>query len=135
MAGRPKLEFDWELFDKLCGLQCTKREIAEVMELSEDTIDRRCITERGVNFAVHWDQKASIGRVSLRRKQFEIAMGGNIVMLIWLGKQLLGQSDKLDSNHRLQAEIGEKVQALEKLSREEQIQLLEENLKVLKADQ
>jgi hypothetical protein len=29
----------------------------------------------------------------LRRKQIEVAMKGNAVMLIWLGKQILSQSD------------------------------------------
>jgi hypothetical protein len=32
--------------------------------------------------------------MSLRRKQLEVALGGNIVMLIWLGKQMLGQIEK-----------------------------------------
>jgi hypothetical protein len=31
---------------------------------------------------------------SLRRKQFEAAMNGNTTILIWLGKQYLGQRDK-----------------------------------------
>jgi hypothetical protein len=30
----------------------------------------------------------------LRRKQLEKAMGGDSTMLIWLGKNMLGQSDK-----------------------------------------
>ena len=30
----------------------------------------------------------------LREKQWEVAMEGNVQMLIWLGKQHLGQSDK-----------------------------------------
>jgi hypothetical protein len=32
---------------------------------------------------------------SVRRKQFELAMAGNPTMLVWLGKQYLGQHDKL----------------------------------------
>lgn len=31
--------------------------------------------------------------VALRKKQFEMAMDGDVRMLIWLGKQVLGQSD------------------------------------------
>ena len=31
--------------------------------------------------------------MSLRRKQIEVAMSGNPTMLIWLGKNVLGQSD------------------------------------------
>jgi hypothetical protein len=30
---------------------------------------------------------------SLRRKQLDIAKAGNVTMLIWLGKQILGQRD------------------------------------------
>lgn len=30
----------------------------------------------------------------LRAKQFEVALGGDKTMLIWLGKQRLGQSEK-----------------------------------------
>jgi hypothetical protein len=33
---------------------------------------------------------------SLKRKQFQVAMRGNPALLIWLGKQYLGQSDKLE---------------------------------------
>ena len=31
--------------------------------------------------------------MKLRRKQIEVAMSGNHTMLIWLGKNMLGQSD------------------------------------------
>ncbi len=34
--------------------------------------------------------------MTLRRKQYEAAMGGNITMMIWLGKQILRQSDKAE---------------------------------------
>ena len=35
----------------------------------------------------------------LKRKQYEGAMGGNVTMLIWMGKNYLGQSDKYRVNH------------------------------------
>jgi len=34
------------------------------------------------------------GKSILRRLQWQAALGGNITMQIWLGKQLLGQSDR-----------------------------------------
>ena len=37
-------------------------------------------------------------KIELRQKQWELAMMGNVQMLIWLGKQYLGQSDKVDNN-------------------------------------
>jgi hypothetical protein len=42
----------------------------------------------------HLAQKRQAGFVSLRRKQYELAMAGNATMLIFLGKQYLGQADK-----------------------------------------
>ena len=32
-------------------------------------------------------------KVALRKKQFDMAMAGDVRMLIWLGKQVLGQKD------------------------------------------
>ncbi len=40
----------------------------------------------------HWRGYAR-GRASLRTWQFQAAKAGNTKMLIWLGKQLLGQKD------------------------------------------
>ena len=41
----------------------------------------------------------ALGRASLRRKQFEMALAGNTTMLIWTGKNILGQMDKLATEH------------------------------------
>ena len=32
-------------------------------------------------------------KIALRRKQIDLAMAGNVTMLIWLGKHLLGQQN------------------------------------------
>ena len=34
-------------------------------------------------------------KIALRKKQFDLAMEGNVQMLIFLGKQYLGQKDNL----------------------------------------
>jgi hypothetical protein len=47
-----------------------------------------------MTFAEYFGQKRKIGRISLRRKQWEVATAGNIPMLIWLGKQYLDQKDR-----------------------------------------
>ena len=36
-------------------------------------------------------------KIELRRKQWQVAMEGNVQMLIWLGKNILGQKDVADS--------------------------------------
>ena len=94
--GRPKIEIDWELFERLCSIMCTEVEIAEIFECSVDTIERACKRKYRETFADTYKKKSSKGKMSLRRKQFEIAMNGHPTMLIWLGKQHLGQQDKME---------------------------------------
>lgn len=93
--GRPPIEIDKKDFEKLCGLHCTKTEIASWFECSEDTIERWCKATYENTFAAIYQQKKHRGAISIRRKQMEVAMNGNIAMLIFLGKQYLGQSDKV----------------------------------------
>jgi hypothetical protein len=97
-GGRPRLEIEWEAFDALCAVQCTLAEIAAYLGVSEDTIERAVKREQGMSFADYFAQKRQAGFVSLRRKQFELAMEGNPTMLIFLGKQWLGQSDRRENN-------------------------------------
>lgn len=93
-AGRPKIEIDWEAFDKLCHIHCTLQELASYFDCSEDTIERAVKRQKKMNFAEYYAQKAGKGKISLRRRQFQLAMSGDKTMLIWLGKQYLQQSEK-----------------------------------------
>lgn len=106
-GGRPRIDIDWDVVSKLCGIQCTLAEIANFCEVSEDTIERACKRDHNMGFAEYFSQKRSSGTVSLRRKQYETAMNGNVTMQIWLGKQWLGQSDKLEE--RIEAKLTAKA--------------------------
>jgi hypothetical protein len=92
-----KKEISFKELEKLCAHQCTLAEIACWFKVSEDTIERRVKEQFKITFAEYFEQKRGIGRISLRRKQMQIALGGNIAMLIFLGKQYLGQSDKQET--------------------------------------
>ena len=94
--SRPRKEIDFNELEKLCGLQCTAEEIAGWFGVSVDTIERRVKEKYDIGFAEYFDQRRSDGKISLRRRQFQTAMSGNPSLLIWLGKQYLGQSDKQD---------------------------------------
>lgn len=94
--GRPKIELDFNSLDSLCGLQCTLSEIASFFHCSEDTVERRIKKQFKMTFAEYYRQKAGTGRISLRRLQFKAAQDGSVSMMIWLGKQWLGQSDKIE---------------------------------------
>jgi hypothetical protein len=84
--GRHKMPVDEAKLEKLAQLGLSNAEIASVLDCSPDTIER--------NYRDVLDTGREHRNASLRRKQFEVAISGNPTMLIWLGKQYLGQSDK-----------------------------------------
>jgi|TARA_R110000787_G_scaffold108943_1_gene217374 hypothetical protein len=99
-AHRPKgttIFIDWEKVDNMCAIQCTGEEIAGVLDIDYDTLSSACKREKNLLFSDYIGQKKSGGKMSLRRKQYSTAMAGNATMLVWLGKNWLGQTDKLDT--------------------------------------
>lgn len=104
IMGRPRKEITEKEFEKLCGLHCTKFEIAAWFDISEDTLERRVKEIYGETFAAVFAKKKGNGKVSLRRKQWLLA-DKNAAMAIFLGKNLLGQRDNLDQNLNHKGEI------------------------------
>lgn len=94
--GRPKIEIDWELLEKLCEIHCTQSEIEAIMKVSMNTLERAIRKKHDLTFGQFSRQKASVGKMSLRRAQYSGAISGNVPLLIWLGKQWLGQSEKIE---------------------------------------
>jgi hypothetical protein len=84
--GRPLIEIDPEEVRKLAQLGCKNDEIADYFECSAQTIESR--------FQPQLDKGRSELKLSLRRMQIQAAQRGNIAMMIWLGKQLLGQVER-----------------------------------------
>lgn len=93
-GGRPRKEIDQHTFERLCEVQATLEEIAHVLNVSEDTIERWCKRTYELGFADTYKKFSAWGKTSLRRYQFEAAKKGNPTIQIWLGKQYLGQTDK-----------------------------------------
>ena len=95
--GRPlKLTADQKTLDGLRGLgkiQCTNRECAAFLNVAENTFLKFIRDHPEANEA--FEQGKAVGFISLRRLQFRAAEKGNSTMLVWLGKQWLGQSDKI----------------------------------------
>lgn len=95
--ARPRIEIKKEHFESLCNLQCTLDEIAGFFKCSEDTIERWCKREYGEGFADTYKTYSQNGKISLRRYQFKLAEK-HPAMAIFLGKQWLGQKDKIDTS-------------------------------------
>lgn len=88
---------DEEQFRKLCGIFCTKKEVCAIMGISDHrTLDR--LIAKHFPDSPTWEDAfalySGVGKASLRRRQFEAAMDGNTAMLIFLGKNYLGQTDQ-----------------------------------------
>ena len=81
-------EVDEVVLREAAHMHCTMEEIAILCKVSIDTLERR--------FAAIIKEEREGGKMSLRRWQWKLAATGNLGMLIWLGKQHLGQRDKRD---------------------------------------
>lgn len=96
-GGRPRKELSEEQYEQvksLVRIQCTAQECCSFLGMDDNTLDRR-LKERGYGgFGDFYKRYGDEGKSSLRRRQWKSAMDGNVTMQIWLGKQMLGQSDK-----------------------------------------
>jgi len=96
--GRPLIEIDWEQVDEMCQIQCTGEEQAGILGIDYETLNRACKREKDLSFKDYYAQKSAGGKKSLRRRQYTTAMEGNPTMLVWLGKNWLGQTDKIEAD-------------------------------------
>ena len=94
MAGRKKINIDWDYAGRLAESFCTGVEIASALGIGYETLVRRCEQDQNINFGEFIRQKRAKGAKTLRQLQLKAAMDGSIPMQIWLGKQYLGQSEK-----------------------------------------
>lgn len=86
--ARPRKDIDEKLLESLAKIGCTDEEIATILGCSSDTLVRR--------FAERIKRGRAEMKMSLRRIQIRLAEEGNATMAIWLGKQNLGQKDKVE---------------------------------------
>lgn len=97
--ARPRKNIDRKDFESLLAIQCTLEEVTAFFDhkldgCSADTIERWCKRTYKENFADIAAKKRNLGKISLRRAQFELAKKNGAVA-IFLGKNYLGQSDKI----------------------------------------
>lgn len=97
-TGRPKKEFDFNLFENLCSIHCTSEEIAGIFKINNDTLVARLKEHYGMGFSECFKRFSATGKASLRRTQFKLAEK-NAAMCIWLGKQFLGQREPESNNN------------------------------------
>jgi uncharacterized membrane protein len=89
VMGRPQANIDLVLVDKLAKIQCTITEISAIIDVPVSTLTSR------EDFSLTYKKGIEGGKMSLRRLQFKIAQK-SAAMAIFLGKQYLGQKDKVE---------------------------------------
>lgn len=95
--ARPTKSISQKQFEQLCQIQCTKDEICAVLDVSDKTLDRWCKETYETSFSEIFSQKRKGGHASLRAKQWKLASKSS-AMAIFLGKQFLGQTDKVETH-------------------------------------
>jgi len=96
MARKPAA-IDLEALEKLAAMQCTQGEAAGYFRVARETLNRKL---RQKQYREAWERGRLTGRASLRRRQWK---KNSDTMLIWLGKQYLGQRDRPDEDDQLTA--------------------------------
>lgn len=101
-TGRPKKEFDKKTFQDLVGLGCTQEEICWFFRdetgksANIDTLTRWCKREFGMTFQEYFRQNGCMAlKIQVRRNQMNLSKS-SAAMAIFLGKNLLGQTDKVE---------------------------------------
>ena len=101
-TGRPKKEFDKKIFQDLVGLGCTQEEICWFFRdetgksANIDTLTRWCKREFDMTFQEYFRQNGCIAlKIQLRRNQMNLSKI-SAAMAIFLGKNLLGQTDRVE---------------------------------------
>lgn len=96
-AGRPPREFDVstkKIFENLCRVQCTVNEIESILNVNQRTLNKMCLKEYLEDFSTVFKRFSEGGKGSLRRIQFKLAEK-SASMAIFLGKNILGQTDQI----------------------------------------
>lgn len=94
---RKKINIDWKKVDRMLEAGCTGTEVAASLGIHPDTLYLRCEADHKVGFSDYSANKRASGDRMLKVKQMELAMKGDKTMLVWLGKQRLNQSNKLET--------------------------------------
>ena len=92
--GRPLTPINIEAVERGAQLGCNPDELAVLAGISRSAFYERMDADPDLVAAI--ERGRAQGRESLRRLQWQAANAGNPAMLIWLGKQLLGQRDKTE---------------------------------------
>lgn len=95
--GRPKINISEEQYEqivKLISIGHTEVEIADILEISIDTLKRRVKEDKGITFAQFYKKNSSGYKSSIRRSLYmQMTDKKNPVVTMFLGKTVLGLTE------------------------------------------
>ena len=86
MARPKKYDIDTTEVQQLAEYGCSQREIADFFGCDESLISK--------SYSSFITKGKAVLKKKLRKAQIDLALKGNATMLVWLGKQMLGQTEK-----------------------------------------
>ena len=133
LSVQKKAPFSIEHFaqlEGLCRIGATANEVLSFFGISQTTLNERCKQFYGVTFSHVYKQHFEKGKISLRRAQYKKAVEeGHPGMLIWLGKQHLGQQEQPTVINApmtvFQTRIGESGEVLSEIKSHDDLKKLE----------
>lgn len=91
-----KAPFSWDKLDGLLAYKSSLIICAELLDCHENTIKNHIKERYGKTFTEYADKKLSRTKVKLVQKAIEMALSGNVVMMIFSLKNLAKWSDNPD---------------------------------------
>ena len=108
LGGRPRRKIDYKQLNEMCKIQCTGMECAAILGMDYDTLNRLLKQDGHGGFTDYFKIHSQFGKMSLRRRQYEAANEGSVPMMIWLGKNMLGQTEPKSTYESLREDAAAK---------------------------
>jgi hypothetical protein len=103
-GGRPKKTIDHAQLKKIMTVNPSKTQIAAYFEMKLDTLNRIVKEDQEISDII--ERGYENAKLTLRKLQWQAAYEGKVPMLIWLGKQWLGQTEKQEvTAHNTNVEV------------------------------
>jgi len=96
-AGRPSKKFDMHQVKLLGQFRATFKTMADWFECSEQTISRQM--NKDSEFSKVYKRALANTKMKLYEAQVKYALAGNSSLLIWLGKNMLEQTDQQNQDN------------------------------------
>jgi len=94
------IEFNgWDILDSNI-LWGSETYCADKLGINIDTLAARIKEKYGMSFPEYKHKKREVLRINIAKKQYDQAMQGSVPLLIWLGKNELGQADKQEVDNK-----------------------------------